>query len=60
MLKAKIENVAARLGELAGRVDEETWDVLRNARAELKDAAEQAGNLETVFAPAVPETATRQ
>lgn len=46
MLSSKIENVRAALGELAGRVDHEQWQIIRNCRAVLEAVQENAEALE--------------
>jgi hypothetical protein len=46
MIAEKITGALAVLGDLAGRVTPEVWEVLHCALRELRDAADQAGVLE--------------
>lgn len=51
MLHEKIRNISARLGELAGRLPEEDYEIIRLARLNLEDAAESAAALEGYYGP---------
>ena len=47
MIPEKITDAAAMLGELAGRVPPDAWDIVSNTRRVLLDAAEQAEAMES-------------
>lgn len=46
MIQEKINSCRTRLSELGGKVDPETWDIIRAITAELDDAAASARRLE--------------
>ena len=50
-LTADITGLAVALGYLAGRVDKETWQFLRNLRQNLLACAERAEALENSLCP---------
>ncbi|MDR2055633.1 MAG: hypothetical protein LBQ10_07185 [Desulfovibrio sp.] len=52
MIAEKINSVVAVLGDLGGHVPSEVWHILSCARKELRDAAEQAKEMEARFSPA--------
>ena len=47
MIAEKITNAVAMLGECAGRVPPDVWDIVSNSRRVLLDAAEQAEAMES-------------
>ena len=47
MIAEKVITVIAALGECAGRVSPEVWEILSSSRRTLRDAAEQAEALES-------------
>ena len=47
MIAEKIYSVVAAIGDLAGKVPNDAWEVLSCARRELRDAAEQAATMES-------------
>lgn len=51
MLHEKIRNISAQLGELAGRLQEEDYEVIRMARINLSALADCVGTLEAHFCP---------
>lgn len=51
MLHEKIRNTSAQLGELAGRLSEEDYEVIRMARINLEAVAESAAALEAYYRP---------
>lgn len=46
MIQQKIQSVIVAINSLAGQIPPEAWEVLKNARAELSDAAEMTEALE--------------
>lgn len=52
MLHEKIRNVSAQLGELAGKLTDEDYQVIRLARLNLTALADCVGTLEAHFCPA--------
>ncbi|MDR2075615.1 MAG: hypothetical protein LBP61_01585 [Desulfovibrio sp.] len=46
MLKEDISSAASALSGLAGKVDGDAWETIRNVRSNLFSLAEQAGALE--------------
>ena len=51
MLHEKIRNISAQLGELAGKLPEEEYQVIRLARLNLTALADCVGTLEAHFCP---------
>ena len=51
MLHEKIRSISARLGELAGRLPEQDYEIIRMARINLEAAAESAAALEAYYRP---------
>lgn len=51
MLHEKIRNTSAQLGELAGRLSEEDYEVVRMARINLQALADCVATLEAHFCP---------
>ncbi len=51
MLHEKIRNTSAQLGELAGRLSEEDYEVIRMARINLSALADCVCTLEAHFCP---------
>ena len=49
MLHEKIRNISAQLGELAGRLPEEDYEIVRLARINLEAVAESAAALEGYY-----------
>lgn len=61
MLSRKIETVRAALGDLAGKIGPEEWDVVSACRRVLEDVQERAGEMEMRFVPgAATEPTTTQ
>ncbi|SDB03498.1 hypothetical protein SAMN05660653_00156 [Desulfonatronum thiosulfatophilum] len=52
MVNTKIKSVHHALGELAGRVPELEWGMVRLCREVLEDCAEQVENMEREWSPA--------
>lgn len=46
MLSEDLKSISAELGSLAGKVDENTWDFLRNMKANLEAIAGGVEDLE--------------
>ena len=51
MLHEKIRNISAQLGELAGKLPEQDYEIIRMARVNLEAVAESAAALETYYRP---------
>lgn len=57
MLHEKIRNTSAQLGELAGRLAEEDYEVVRMARINLQALADCVATLEAHFCPPSADSA---
>ena len=51
MLSAELKSIRAALGELLGKVDVESAELLRLCRRNLEAAADEAENMENNFYP---------
>lgn len=51
MLSEELKSIRAALGELMGKVDEESAELVRQCRRNLEAAAEQAVTMEQNFCP---------
>lgn len=59
MIAEKIRSVGLALGVLAGKVDEEVWNLVKMARAELSDAADTVEELEAALVAPRIESETK-
>jgi hypothetical protein len=55
MLSRKIERVRAALGDLAGKVGTDEWNVISSCRRDLEGVQEYADALEKRLIPPTPE-----
>lgn len=60
MIAEKIRSVGLALGVLAGKVDEEVWNLVKMARGELSDAADTVEELEAALLAPRIESETRE
>ena len=51
MISDDLKSIHAALGNLGGKISEEQWDVIRQARENLKACVEYVRTLETHFVP---------